>query len=280
MKKRKKALLTSILVLPLLISNAPPAEYPETDYDYESFLVSCVHDGTYEVADNYTKEKYLITIENQGDRYPEISSDLILNGHHISSFEWKDKLFYYEKVPSGETKTYSLIAEEKLPLNDDGEDVWKFSSYSIVDENVSFSDYSIKKSDENEKLYEIASTIEGLDDYEYAAIVDVTYKGVRYAFGTDISYSGKLGSFRTFEELDLSELTIDSIKAYRSYGKRYNWFKETGEIFIKNFLSMMSDPFTWLMLSLFLIIPAAFIGLVILVSYLAIFRKKKENKNK
>ena len=84
MKKRKKALLTSILVLPLLISNAPPAEYPKTDYDYESFLVSCVHDGTYEVADNYTKEKYLITIENQGDRYPEISSDLILNGHHIS----------------------------------------------------------------------------------------------------------------------------------------------------------------------------------------------------
>ena len=113
-----------------------------------------------------------------------------------------------------------------------------------MDENVSFSDYSIKKRDENEKLYEIASTIEGLDDYEYAAIVDVTYKGVRYAFGTDISYSGKLGSFRTFEELDLSELTIDSIKAYRSYGKRYNWFKETGErpIYLVDVISLPYCP--------------------------------------
>jgi len=277
MKKRKKALLTSILVLPLLMSNSI-MPLPSSDYDYESFVLSCVHDGTYEVADSYTKEKYLITIENQGDRYPEIFRDFILNDHYFHSFDWKDKLFQDEVVPSGETKTYSLITKDKLPLNEGEEDEWNFSSLNLPDENVSFSNYSISKNDEYEKTYKISSAIEGLGDYVYAAIVDVTYKGVRYAFETEIYSSGSFAWISTLEELDLSELTIDSIKAYRSYDNPPNLFRDLGEGFLKGFLGMLSSPTTWLLLLLALLPPAIIVVAVVLVVYLTDRKNKSKKK--
>lgn len=275
MKRRKKALLTSILALPLLMSNSVMVE-PSYDFDYQSVVVSCIHDGTYEETDNYTKEKYLVTIENQGNRYPEISSDrLRLNDKYLWSYDWKDKLFTNEVVPSGETKTYSLITRDELPLKEDGDDDWRFLTMNLEDQNVSFSNYSISQFDG--KVYEIQATVEGLGDYEYAAIVDVTYKGVRYAFRAEMYSSGGLYRISAKEELDLSQLTIDSIKAYRSYENSPNIFRDIGEGLLKGFWGMLTSPTTWLFLLLALLPPVIIVGTVVLIVCLA-GRKNKGKK--
>ena len=229
MKKRKKELLSSILALPLLMSNSPMI-LPSYETNYQDVAVSCTHEGTYELADNYTKEKYLFTIENQGDLYPRMFKNIKLNNEEIPyTYALGDNLFTEEVVPLGETKTYAIITNEKLPLND-GTNRWGFEAMNTLDEDVSISDYSIYEG--NKKSYTIEGEIDGLKGtLEYSAIVDVTYKGVRYAFETDVYRSGKLGTIYATKELDLSELTIDSIKFYKSMDERVNVLEGIGNVF-------------------------------------------------
>ena len=229
MKKRKKELLSSILALPLLMSNSPMI-LPSYESNYQDVAVSCTHEGTYELADNYTKEKYLLTIENQGDLYPRMFKNIRLNDERIPyTYTLGDNLFSNEVVPLSETKTYAIITNEKLPLND-GTNSWGFEAMNRLDEEVSFSDYSIYEGNKNS--FTIEGEIDGLkSNLEYSAIVDVTYKGVRYAFETDVYRSGKLGTIWPTKELDFSELTIDSIKFYKSMDERINVLEGIGNAF-------------------------------------------------
>ena len=229
MKKRKKELLSSIFALPLLMSNSPMI-LPSYESNYQDVAVSCTHEGTYELADNYTKEKYLFTIENQGDLYPRMFKNIRLNDERIPyTYTLGDNLFSNEVVPLGETKTYAIITNEKLPLND-GTNSWCFEAMNRLDEEVSFSDYSIYEGNKNS--FTIEGEIDGLkSNLEYSAIVDVTYKGVRYAFETDVYRSGKLGTIWPTKELDFSELTIDSIKFYKSMDERVNVLEGIGNAF-------------------------------------------------
>lgn len=277
MKKNKKALLTSVVLLPFLMSNSPMV-IPSYDYDYKSMVVSCVHDGTFQEADNaQPKEKYTVTIENQGDRYPNVLDSFVLNNHYISCTV-KDNIFSREVVPLSETKSYSFITTEELPLNGEN-DEWRFSALDLPDENVTFSDCSISK--QSDRVYDIECTVDGMGDYEYAAIVDVTYKGVPYAFEIELYDSGKLAHFNTTKPLELSELTIDSIKAYRSYENRYNFFKELGTGFLEGLSRVMSDPTFWGYLALAFLPPILFAtGIVLLVHFVVRSDKAKKNKGK
>ena len=263
MKKRKKELLSSILALPLLMSNSPMI-LPSYEANYQDVAVSCTHEGTYELADNYTKEKYLLAIENQGDLYPRMFKNIRLNDERIPyTYALGDNLFIEEVVPLGETKTYAIITNEKLPLND-GTNSWGFEAMNRLDEDVSVSDYSIYEG--NNKSYVIEAEIDGLkSNLEYSAIVDVTYKGIRYAFETDVYHSGKLGTIRATKELDLSELTIDSIKFYKSMDERVNIFDGIGRVF---------SAFIYTALG----IAVTIVVIVVLVNWP--FHKAKKNKEK
>ena len=277
MKKNKKALLTSIILLPFLMSNSPSVT-PSYDYYYESVVVSCVHDGTFLPADDVTpKERYTVVIENQGDEYPRVFGGFSLNRHYAECTV-RDTLFRREVVPLGVTKTYIFVSDYVLPLNGENEE-WAFHALNIKDENVTFSDYSI--GEYSERAFQINCTIDGMGDYEYAAIVDVTYKGTPYAFETEISSSGTLEKIRTTEELELSELTIDSIKAYRSRENRYNFFREVGTGLLAGFSRMMADPIFWGYLALAFLPPVLITtGIVLLVHFVVRSDKAKKNKDK
>ena len=263
MKKRKKELLSSILALPLLMSNSPMI-LPSYETNYQDVAVSCTHEGTYELADNYTKEKYLLTIENQGDLYPRMFKNIKLNNEEIPyTYTLGDNLFTQEVVPLGETKTYAIITNEKLPLND-GTNRWGFEAMNTLDEDVSISDYSIYEG--NKKSYTIEGEIDGLKGtLEYSAIVDVTYKGVRYAFETDVYRSGRLGTIYATKELDLSELTIDSIKFYKSRNERVNILEGIGNAFSALIYTALG-------------IAVTIVVVVVLVNWP--FHKAKKNKEK
>ncbi len=261
MKKRKKELLSSILALPLLMSNSPMI-LPSYEINYQDVAISCTHEGTYELADNYTKEKYLLTIENQGDLYPRMFKNIRLNGKEIPyTYTLGDNLFSNEVVPLGETKTYAIITNEKLPLND-GANSWGFEAMNRLDEDVSVSDYSIYEGNKNS--FTIEGEIDGLKSgLEYSAIVDVTYKGVRYAFETDVYRSGKLGPIWPTKELDLSELTIDSIKFYKSMDERVDILDGIGRVFSALIYSALG-------------IAVTIVVIVVLVNWP--FHKAKKNK--
>lgn len=263
MKKRKKELLSSIFALPLLMSNSPMI-LPSYETNYQDVAVSCAHEGTYELADNYTREKYLLTIENQGDLYPRMFKNIRLNGKEIPyTYTLGDNLFNNEVVPLGETKTYAIITYEELPLND-GTNSWGFEAMNRLDEDVSISDYSIYEGNKNS--FTIEGEIDGLKSgLVYSAIVDVTYKGVRYAFETDVYRSGKLGPIRPTKELDLSELTIDSIKFYKSMDERVNIFDGIGRAFSALIYTALG-------------IAVTIVVVIVLVNWP--FHKAKKNKEK
>ena len=279
MKKDKKTLLPLSVLLPLLMSNSPVV-YPDIE-SYKDVVVTCVHDDTYvPSSESYHGDKYSFTIENQGNRYPILESWLITLDGDLALYEIEGKLFSNEVVPPSETKTYSVIARASQSLDGKNEG-WEFEALSLEDENVTFSEYTIsegKSSDsENTYFYDVFANVEGLGDYEYNVVVDVTYKDVPYAFEMEIyGDQRRLGTVVATEKLDLSEMTINSIKAYRSTDNRYNWWEET----VKGFQKRFSDPsfLLWFIVSVSLFL--AVVIAIALPSYLVFVKHIKEQHKK
>ena len=231
-----------------------PAPFP-TEEEYSDIEVTCTYVG--EVERGY---QYQVVMNNNGDSYASFV-DLRQNGYRIYKSQIDGLLSSNEFLSPSNSKTYSFVSDSKLTLKN--EDVWSTTTFSIKDENVTFANSSIQK--DGEKALKLQSDISGLEDHYYSAIVDFDYEGNNYALEFHLKSSQTV---YVNEDLDVSKITINKITAYRSSYHVYkvNW-KNALLIFI---------PIIIVGVSLFLIIPAITVAIVVIVNNYK--RKKRERE--
>ena len=215
MKISLKRALTLLLVTPFLMANSP-APMP-TEVEYSDISVSC------ELLDHVVDGEwtYQMTITNNGELYARLNSYnyFRLNGYYASV--WIDDqslLFDQEVLPPGQTKTVKAVSYYELDLHPES-DEWSVYASDVVDTDVTFENPIIAKKDPTR--YELTVDIKGRGDYYYSAILDLTYQGERYAVEVDIDVYPPYTFYTLDKELNLDELTINKITAFRSSYQTY-----------------------------------------------------------
>ncbi len=250
MKAYKTRLGIIALLTPFLMANSP-APMPNINYDYEYIDVTCDFKS-------YTSDQYYydLTIENLGESY------IFLNGFHgrliynqtYVHFDYNDAIFENEMLPPHVKRTFD--ASSFYDYRDyDTKSYWKASYYSIKDD-IEVKNIQFRKT--NDKEYKLSYDKTNFGDYYYAAVVDVTYKGEHRAFHTGLYADNVPAPITTNEDLDLNQLTIESITFYISTYHTYHG----GEI-----LTYILYFFIGLLIVGALIIPPAIIIPVSIVKY-------------
>lgn len=206
---KKLRFVPLLLLSPLLMANSP-APQPSMEI-YGDIEVTATYVGL--SGESY---KYELQIHNVGAFHAMCSpySYLSLNGEYTYG-DFENGIFEDELIAPGQTATKYFLSSKELTLNP-SEDHWFMYCYNQVDENVTFNNLSVSKVED--KKYKVNGDIKGIGDYYYSYAFDVTYDGVDYSFDSHF----KDFQFDTYEDLDLSKLTIKKATAYRSGYKTYN----------------------------------------------------------
>lgn len=249
------------VVLPFLMATSPlpPSEPSRTEYHDISVSVTQLGE-----SQRYQgKQEYQLDVENIGEECAFKCIRQANDTRPILSFDVQtnDSIFYEEMVKPSEHFLVNVIASE--------EDDWSsFNFYSeklsIFDEAVTYENlsFSFEKSyGMNNYIYELKGKISHTDTrYYYGYIVDVSYLGKEYSL-----YINPEDGLRTKEELNLDELTINSLKAYRSS------YERTNESRITIFYHFLQYGFLYALV-LFVGLPVLIIGTILIVK--AIQKKK------
>ena len=215
MKHKAKFALSLLFITPLLMSNSP-APYPSTDR-YEELDVTYTLLDRVDIGDGALGYRYQLDALNTGELYANTRSWNIKIKEGYLSMNPEGLLFDDEAIIPKESKTYYVTLSIELEPEDD---TWITNAFSVVDEDVTFANYSIERV--QDKKYKLKADISGLGDYYYCALVEVTYNEERYAFSVYLNNTDSLIS--TFEELELDKLSIDKITAFRSSYQKYKMF--------------------------------------------------------
>ena len=245
------------------MANAP-APYPTMEPYY------AVHvEGTNTGRTNTAGETlYSITITNVGNKS-------IINNSSISG-QPKDSTYYtngfgwgyytlnvFENWAIAPGQSISFTTPISGPeIEDFSEYTWQASAYEFECPNITVTNMSLIKV-AGYHNYKFEAEFSKLDDYYYAAIVEVTYKATDYAFEVSIN-KGSSRIVNVKEDLDLSQLEIKKATVYRSY---YNTYKSKP--------SPMMYLVVAIMVGVILFISAAIAVPIIIVST----RKRNKNKN-
>ena len=249
---KKIRLFPLLMLCPLLMANSPAPRPSETHYD--ELEVTATYVGA--VSNSF---KYELQIHNTGNLHAMCGryDGILLNGNYVGG-EFENGIFRDELIAPNQTITKYFFSNQELVLNP-SEDHWTMWAYDTIDINVSFTNYSVSKVEEN--LYEVSGDVSGKGDYYYSIAFDVTYDGIDYSI--DTHYSGN--RFETYEELDLSKLTIKKATAYRS---SYNTYRNGWTTFLVVFM--------WILIVGFALMVTGGIAAIIVVNVVKHKRRKSK----
>lgn len=211
---------------------------------------------------------YNITLTNIGDRHivnkASISGQPSNSTSHTNSFGWgyyTGSVFESWAIAPG--KSVSFTTPISGPeIEDFSNYSWSTSTYDLACPNVSIEEMSLVKQAGYHK-YKLEGKVSNLDDYYYAAIIEVTYKDADYAFEVSIN-KGSSRIVNVKEDLDLSKLTINKATVYRS---EYNTYKSKP--------SPLMYVVITIMVGIVLLIGASIAIPIVIVTT----RKRNKNKN-
>ena len=259
---KKLALL--IPVLPLLMATTALPSPTASIEKYKDISISGTYLGTTNQFD--PKEyQYELDIENTGSEHAILSM----------SYEYSTIYLYYDGFSNSPLFSNHMLVpggHEKIKVKTDKSDTisdWSkygiaLCHYSILDEDVTFKDLSFKEAKyaNGYSFYVLEGKINNLSDFYYDLVFDVTYKGEDYSF----SYNLRDDKITTREELDLTQLEIKNVKAYRSSYKKVeeaNW----ALLLVIAIIAIIAMLFI-----IFILIP----GLIILIVTLSVKHRNKK----
>lgn len=247
----------------MLTANSP-APYPTIEPYYGVEVTGSKTDRTNTAGETM----YSVTVTNVGDRC--IVNKSSISGHptnsvsHTNSFGWgyyTGSIFDNWAIVPGQSVSFTtpILGNE---IEDFSKYSWSTNTYNLECPNVTIENMSISQ-EPGFRTYKLNGKISNLEDYYYAAIIEVTYKNKDYAFEVSINKSSSR-RITVKEELDLSKLTINKATVYRS---SYNTYKSTSDAMIAIAIGVM--------VSIVLFVGAAIAIPIIIVTT----RKRHKNKN-
>lgn len=217
MQKEKIALVSLLLILPLLLGNSPaPYPYPREYKDYTAtpFVEHLLADETY---------RYTTTITNTGTDYIAVSDTFLLSEGHteIQLYPCHDIILpatSYELIfnvdHQYEITTLSLVIQAYEPL---------LSDYTARN----FKNITRETYDEYGYIYNYEMDFSVTDnEYYYGLITVYEYEGVSYASSNGNSIRGEF--FYSQREMDPEAITITNVLL--SKGRSKNPYGALGKI--------------------------------------------------
>ena len=202
MKTNKVKYLATLFLFPLLLANSP-APFPKYD-NYEDIEVSY----TFLEVDGRNR-LYDLTITNTGDSFAIVSESLSTDDYYFGNVSGSG-LFENECVAPGQTRIFKLTTTTVLEDVIEATTKWETRYYSIVDNNVSYSNPRVSK---NSSQCVIDANFKNVGDYYYAAVVELKYQSETYF--VDSKYNGSL-RFSIGQDLNPSDIEIQNITFFRS----------------------------------------------------------------
>lgn len=259
--KRMKKLALLIPVLPLLMATkALPDPVAEREI-YSDISISGTYLGTTGRIDPI-EYQYELDVENTGSENAILSFIYEYGKIYLDFSGYNNShLFSEQMLAPGEHEKVIVKTDKSDSISDWSKYGIALFHYSIVDEDVSFENLSFK----NTKYaygfyyYVLEGKTNNLSDFYYDLVFDVTYKGEDYSFSYNLHYD----KITTREELDLAQLEIKNVKAYRSSYKKVeeaNW----ALLFVIAIIAML--------FIIFILIP----GLIILIVTLSVKHRNKK----
>lgn len=264
----KSKYLTILLVVPFMMaSSQAPTPTVET-YGNLSVSYSLIE----KKDNNYI---YDVTIDNIGDKYSEPQFVIYKDGQdyayvHYSNFN--SEIFNSFIIAPKTSSSYVVsIKDSEIPYIENYS-VRSFA-YSIVDLDVSFSNIIINDTNSTKSpyYYSLNTSISGLSDHIYGALIHITYNEKEYCISSSIfgeDSDGKL-YFSTREKLDLSKFSVDKIVSVRS---EYSP-KRAAEEYKKIYTLIITLALT----TLFVVLPGIVAAIVV---PLAVKKHKRRNNKK
>ena len=234
---RKKYLLPILAALPLLFMANSPAPRQPLDGYYENietvFLDKTGEDENapyqYEVSVKNTGEGYATVFGYYGDGlylHSKSCKDEEDNWHtcypkDIKCERFETSLFFNEIILPNETRTYTIYPEFKLDPLPNKED---FYSQGIND--ITFIEtcdtLTISAIEGVDNKYAISGYSKEYDSTYLTMVIELTYDGNNYAFFVERNNEGKY-TINTFDELDLTKLTITKASLYKLHYYSSSW---------------------------------------------------------
>ena len=259
--RKYKSLALLIPVLPLLMATtALPSPVAEKEI-YSDISISGTYLGTTSQFD--PKEyQYELDIENTGSENAILSFIYEYGTIYLDFSGYTNShLFSEQMLAPGEHEKVKVKTNKSDSVSDWSKYGIALYHYSIVDEDVSFENLSFKntKYAHGYYYYVLEGKINRLSDFYYDLVFDVTYKGEDMSF----SYNLYQNAISTREELDLNQLKIKGVKAYRSS------YKKVGET---NWALLFVIAIIAMLFIIFILIP----GLIILIVTLSVKHRNKK----
>ena len=244
MKKRRISLI--LIAVPFLMANSPAPRPSYKDYTDIETSVNKIHDYAYRLNVKNVGDAHLY--RNNFNLYDE--DDILINNFSLKS---ENAIFNSQVLGPNESSSYIIqySPDQKVDLN-----VAKVTTtaYSNKDESVKYSAPTIVRtqSTEYDYYYKVDSKFSNFGDYYYQAAVTVKYKGELYSFTIGTTYK----TFATYEELDLEQISVESISFYRS---DYNTYKNNGLYYAYAALLYAAQYLPYVLVGLLIIVPPAII---------------------
>ena len=262
--RKYKNLALLIPVLPLLMATkASPSPTANSD-KYFDISISGTYLGTTNQIDP-TIYQYELDVENTGNEHAIISFIYEYGTIYLDFSSYSNtRLFSSSMLAPGEHEMINVKTDKSDTIDDWSRYGIALFSYSILDEDVSFENLSFKNTRyaNGYYYYVLQGKINNLSDFYYDLVFDVTYKGEDMSF----SYNLYQNAISTREELDLNQLKIKGVKAYRSSYKKVeeaNW----ALLFVIGIIAIIAMLFI-----IFILIP----GLIILIVTLSVKHRNKK----
>ena len=260
MKKLAKA-LPLLFVFPLLMAGAMPM--PATER-YSDLDVKVKYLGE-DKERYYETHGYELEVTNTGEEYSYFytihgyeKSGNVDKNHVYFLVDEINPVFYQQALAPGQTETYVSYLSEKAEITDSF--IYEAECYTTRLDDVLFENPEIVKYYKEEKTYVFKANIKNGSDTNYALFVDLMYRGKQYTLY--MYYNRQNHTFRTYEDLDLSQLEIKGVHVYQEVAALSN----------NNLLTF--DAITVVII---LVVLALLLGAILIPVVVVFYKKKKEN---
>ena len=261
-----KKLLLVLPILPLLMGTTAAPSFSGEYYSDVSleYLREEESDGGY---------LYYYTLDNYGTGYiNHFDIEVYIGNHFVYSYlniDNHSKPFKNSLIYPGYKKEVAFFMEDKKPI-DCSPYLTSYAYYANASEakvkgSNSISLISKPATINDSYVYEVDLFIYNKDDdhYDYATILDMTYKSEHYAIG--VTYDNSKYRFETSEELDLNNIAVDKVTVVKSSNYNINCYSYS-------VWAILGDVF----LILLIISPGIFAAIFVP----AMVRKKRRNREK
>ena len=215
MKSKKIYFLPLLALAPLLMANSPAPIVRANEYND----FSCSYLSREEVEDTNYNGRYLYNYKVTNNGTGCIESVLIQSTSIHGYIYAENDIFDDLVVLPGQTGILSLRTNNDV--NPEGEELTyrglayqEFIQDAFINYDVEIEEKTSTYSSSPEYSYYVSfdTTVDiKKNDYEYGLIVELTYKGQKYAMHRDLDNSEEFYLCSTKEQLDLSQLTIDKL---------------------------------------------------------------------